>query len=351
MRMLAFMHRWTGGLMGLLLALLGLSGAILAHKEAWIMADGAQSSGAMTWEQQVALAEQVTASTATLPDYILFPTADFGLARLAFKGEEGAYITADGRITAQWDSAWDRPELWLFEFHHHLFSGDPGEVVTGVVALAGLGFIITGMILWWKTRRTFAFRLWPARMTRSAIIRHHRDMGVIIGPLLFLSCLTGAMLALRPVAALVLMPFSAPTEMEAATKPPAAKGGPLADKPDWKGMLGTVKQRFPDAEIRLVILPRKPGDLITIRAKQPAEWLPNGRTTLWFAPEDGRLIEARDALRLPTGLQIFNMIYPTHAGKVGGLPWRLMITAAGLALAILGALSCWSFWFKGGRRA
>ena len=36
MKLLDTLHRWTGGLMGLVIALLGLSGAILVHKEEWI---------------------------------------------------------------------------------------------------------------------------------------------------------------------------------------------------------------------------------------------------------------------------------------------------------------------------
>jgi uncharacterized iron-regulated membrane protein len=349
-KLFALIHRWTGGLIGLLLGLLGLSGAILAHKDAWISAPGSGSGVTMTLKQQAALVEQVTSDAARLPGYVQFPTEEFGLARLAYPEDAGAYLTPSGEVVANWDSKWDRPELWLFDFHHHLFAGDPGEIVAGIAALIGIGFIVTGLILWLQTRRTFTFRLWPARMTRSAIIRQHRDLGVVIAPILFLTCLTGAMMTLRPVAGLVLMPFSSVSEMEAASKPPKVKGGALNPEFDWQAMLDTVKARYPDAHIRLIILPRKPGDLITIRAKQPAEWLPNGRTTFWFAPEDGRLIEARDALTLPEGLQVFNMAYPLHAGKVGGLAWRLVVTVTGLALMLLGFFAFWSFWFKGGRQ-
>jgi hypothetical protein len=34
---------------------------------------------------------------------------------------------------------------------------------------------------------------------------------------------------------------------------------------------------------------------------------------------------------------------------VGGLGYRLVMTLAGLALALLGSLAVWSFWLKGGR--
>ena len=37
--------------------------------------------------------------------------------------------------------------------------------------------------------------------------------------------------------------------------------------------------------------------------------------------------------------------HPVHAGKVGGLVWRLLLTASGLAL-VLWALATWSFWTR-----
>ena len=111
-------------------------------------------------------------------------------------------------------------------------------------------------------------------------------------------------------------------------------------------MLTTARARFPDAEFRILSLPRKPGDPISLRMKQPAEWLPNGRSTLWFDAETGRLLGARDALTMPAGAQAFNMAYPLHAAKVGGLAYRLLMTASGLVLTLLGSLTVWTFWFR-----
>jgi hypothetical protein len=67
----------------------------------------------------------------------------------------------------------------------------------------------------------------------------------------------------------------------------------------------------------MISLFKKPRGLIVLRMKQPAEWLPNGRTTLWFNPADGRLVEARDAFQLPAG------------SKLGGLPYKLPLTIVG----------------------
>lgn len=41
MRALLWLHRWTGGIVGILLAIIGLSGTVLLWEDAWIMLPGA----------------------------------------------------------------------------------------------------------------------------------------------------------------------------------------------------------------------------------------------------------------------------------------------------------------------
>uniref|UniRef100_UPI001953F6D6 PepSY domain-containing protein n=1 Tax=Escherichia coli TaxID=562 RepID=UPI001953F6D6 len=36
MQWLDLIHRWTGGVLGLVLAIMGLTGAILVHEESWL---------------------------------------------------------------------------------------------------------------------------------------------------------------------------------------------------------------------------------------------------------------------------------------------------------------------------
>jgi uncharacterized iron-regulated membrane protein len=346
MKVIDLLHRWTGGLIGILLAVLGLSGAILVHKNAWVMLPHAHDPQVQEVADLSATVARLTADPQARPDSILFASSDFGLHRLRFGKEAGAYADQTGVIVTRWDSKWDRVELWLFDLHHYLLAGKAGSTIAGVLALIGVGFVVTGVILWWPLRKTFNFRPWPARMSRPAVVRQHRDLGIVVAPLLFVSLLTGAMMNLRPLAMLLLSPWSSPAAMEAASAKPRATVGPLPDRPDWLSMLAQAHRHFPTAEFRLLSLPSSPGDLIALRMKQPEEWLPNGRTMLWFAPEDGRLVEARDALQLPAGSRINNSVYPVHAAKVGGLAYRLVMTVAGLSLAVLGSLSVWAFWLR-----
>jgi uncharacterized iron-regulated membrane protein len=347
MRLLALAHRWTGGLVGLVLALMGLSGAILVHKDAWVRLPHAADAQVRDVGALATALERLT-SGPDKPRSIILASRDFGLHRLSFAGEAGAYADQSGAVVATWQSPWERPELWLFELHHHLFSGETGEAVAGVMGLLGLAFLVSGVVLWWPARRLFSPRLWPAALNRTQIVRHHRDLGVLVAPLLALSMLTGSMMALRPVADFAFAPWMGGKSLESVLAAPKLQGGPPAAPIPWRRVLGEARARFPDAEFRVVALPRKPGGLIAVRMRRAAEWLPNGRTQLWFDPADGRLVAARDALAAPAGAQAFNAVYPLHAAKVGGLPYRLLMSASGVVLALMGSFSVWSFWVRAG---
>ena len=282
------------------------------------------------------------------PLSILYASDGFGLVRLSYPNGAGAYANQNGAIVTRWLSQWERPELWLFDFHHHLFAGDAGKWLVGIAGLCGLFFVVSGVILWWRTRRSFQFRLWPRRMSRPAIMRHHRDLGVAAAPLLLLALYTGTVMIFRPVSVLVLGP-GAPAAVASALAPPPPLDAPLSGRINWAAIVRTAHARFPQAELRLLAPPRADSGLIVVRMRQPGEWLPNGRTMLWFAADDGRLIEARDARTFGWQVKGYNLFYPLHAAKVGGLGYRLLMTVTGVVLVLLGSLAVWSFWIRGGR--
>ena len=347
MNWLDLIHRWAGGVIGAVLAMMGLTGAILIHRDDWIRLPHA---GDPLIRDPAQLATATARMLAANPkaSTVVFASDRFGLHQLREGGKSGAgaYVDQAGHLVTSWSSQWQRPELWIFDLHHHLFTGDFGETIIGVAGLFGLLFVMTGAILWWRTRRTFAFRLWPKRMSRPAITMQHRDLGIVAAPLLLLSALTGTMMIFKPVAMIVVAPFTSPAQVAEALAPPKVKGGAMAAKPDWAAMIAAAHSRFPDADFRILALPRKPGDPIALRMKRADEWLPNGRTMVLFDAADGHMLGSRDALAMPAGAQVYNAAYPLHAAKIGGLAYRLVMTFSGLAMAMLGSFAVWSFWFR-----
>ena len=334
MRLLSALHRWAGGVLGLLLALLALSGILLVWEGEWIGLPGAAQPLAEDIAAIGAVVDRAAAG-GTL-SRITFASDEIGLHQLSFAGGGGAYVTQGGGVVEAWTSPWQRPELWLFDLHHHLFAGSAGETVTGIAGIAGLLFVLTGFILWWRSRRSFAPRVWPRRMAPGPIVSHHRDLGLLAAPLLLLSLATGTLMIFDPLRELVFG-----TEL----RPRAALAGRVGGASP-SAMLAAAKARFPDAAPRRLSIPANAADPILVRMRRPAEWTPNGRTQLAFDQRSGRLLWVEDAGRANGSAWAAEKLYPLHSAKVGGLAMKLAMTASGLALFLLGALATFSFWTR-----
>lgn len=333
MNLLATLHRWAGATIGAILIVLGLSGIALVWEDQWI---GVPGAGDLVDVSASALTHTVDSAIAHHADLtrITFAGDSIGLHQAAYADGSGAYLNGQGAIVEQWSGIWQRPELWIFDLHHYLLAGDIGKTITGVAGLAGVFFVISGAILWWRTRRTFVFRLWPKRMTRSAIIRQHRDLGIIVAPLLFVVMLSGTVMIFKPIGAVLVAPFPATVEHPAL---PATQ----VDRTDWNAIFRLAEKTFPGAEIRRI---QFRDGTTSIRLRQPFEWTPNGRSYLRI--DDNGIVTIDAPTAALDRQNITEKFYPIHAGKVGGIWWKIVLTLTGISMVILGALAFFGFWFR-----
>ena len=337
MKLLSFLHRWTGGFLGLLLAILGLSGTILLWEGEWISLPGSGDPLVENVQTIGRVAEREAAAGALR---ITFASEEIGLHHVAREGGAGAYVDQAGTTVAAWSSQWERPELWIFDLHHHLFTGHTGELIAGWAGVFGLLFTVTGAILWWRSRRAFRWQLWPKKLQPGPIVSHHRDIGILVAPLLLISFVTGTGMIFDDVYKKLLAPLGSGVD---AGKPPEA--APASGSAPVAQMLAAAKQRYPDAALRRLTLPAKAGQPWSVRMRQPFEWTPNGRTTLYF-DASGRLLCADDPVDDGRTAAVMETFYPIHSAKVGGIAWKVVMTLSGLGLTLLGALATWSFWFR-----
>jgi len=334
MRLISILHRWTGGLIGLLLAILGLSGTILLWEGSWVAVPGASDR---LIEQPARIAAIVDQAAAAGMSRITFASEEIGLHQVINSDGSGAYVRQDGSVAVQWASQRQRPELWIFDLHHRLFSGPTGETITGIAGIAGILFVLTGFLLWWRGRASFRPTLLPKRWAPGPITRHHRDLGVLAAPLLLLSMTTGVLMLFAPLRAAVLGDEHRPKTILTSTA--VASPGEAVLR---------AKALFPAAELRRIAMPRKPGGDLIVRLRQPFEWTPQGRTQLSFAP-DGKLTVENPAGENGAAAAT-EKLYPIHSAKVGGLAMKLLMTLSGLSLATLGSFAVYAFWFRKAKR-
>lgn len=331
MRLISFLHRWAGGLIGLVLAILGLSGAILVWEGSWISLPGSSDPMVEQPARIAAIVDQAAADGNL--SRITFASDEIGLHLLVNSDGSGAYVHQDGTVVDHWTTQWERPELWLFDLHHHLFAGPTGETITGIAGIVGLLFVVTGLVLWWRVRSSFRPRLLPTRFAPGPIVKHHGDLGVIVAPLLLISMSAGVLMLFTPIRDFVIGEEQRPetTLTQTALVQPGEA-------------IVRAKALFPDAALRRITISAEAGGAIYVRIKQPFEWTPNGRTQLTFAA-DGR-VSVQDAAVANRSAWISEKLYPIHSAKVGGIAMKLLMTLSGLGLFSLGSLATLSFWLR-----
>lgn len=337
-------HAWAGAILSLILAVLGLSGALLVFEDDWVRLTAGRDPGALSADPaQLGLAANALhARYGDAISSVVFAGGDLDLHKV-YMGERFAYAGAEGQVLAEWGGT-ARAEAWVFDLHHFLLAGAPGEIVGGVAGLAGALLVLTGLVVWIPAWRASGWRVWPASTKRRDLVASHRNLGLIFAAPVFLLCLTGGAIVFHDQTRALLQAI-APESGPAPT--PAEVGTGVVD---WAVALPAAQAAFPWARIRTAGLPPEPGKPASVRLRQPGEWHPNGRTVALIDPATGRVVQTVDAQTLGGGTRLQNALYPIHAASVGGWLYDLVVALSGLALAALGGVGTWSFLVKPRRR-
>lgn len=324
------LHLWLGLSVGLVFAVLALSGTVLAWQTEllrWRHPELFQHA-LPTEEQRAAVLQRIGESRwPSAVRSVELPSAALPVWQVSLAGEVRVYLDpADGRELLR-RSKDDDLVLWLRDLHTHLLGGKRGEAVLGVLGLAELALILIGLVLWWprKGHWRHAVRMYaqpPTRRWRS----WHQGIGAVLFPFLLLSTLTGVTLVYKDTtrSALAALFGDGPP-------PPKAPAVEPRDAPmRWVASLAAAQAALPGAELRRIVLPNEKNAALTIRMRGPREWNAAGRSVVVVDPYAATVLSAYDAQAQGNGTKLGDKIYPVHAGAVGGLPWQLLVAIVGL---------------------
>lgn len=328
------LHLWLGLGIGLVFALVALSGTVLVFQRELLLAahpelaaqplpDPTQRGDALArivaeWSPRGLRGLELPSPA--LPVWIVY--AEDGWHYLA---------PADGRLllTRTPDRDW---LLWLRDLHTHLLAGHAGEQALGIAGLIALCLLGSGLYLWWPRRAAFgrSLRL-HANPPPLRWLSWHRSPGALLLPLLLLVTATGtAMVYYGPTRAALRALFGDAPE---PSPPPVL--APRPDPTDWNAVLTAAERALPDATLRRLAPPAPEDAHIVFRARLPAEWHPNGRSLIWVDPYTASVVQRHDATSQGAGARLSETIYPLHGGFVGGPGWKLAVAASGLLPPLL----------------
>lgn len=376
-RLWCMVHKWIGLVLGLIFALLGLTGSInVFHIELEELRARVISGASIATAPAGIDLDQVLQTIRTAyPDrqgrwVLMMP--GYGSAYLwavyprprETTGERFAPLRvlidpATGRVAGE--HFWGRT-IWtlLYELHVSLlvgrFSEEAGEGAARIVSLLGLALVcslLTGVVLWWPRNGWIAMRLAPRQRPRRRInfYRVHVVTGLWFAPVLLILAVTGFSFGYQDNMARVLR-WMSPVSAQPFRNPMHLHSVPQegVESLSLSAAVAVAKRALPDGELRWISVPGGPNDVYAIEMRQVDELnRRRPRSKVWIDRYSGDILAIEDPNRFTMGERILNMMWPLHTGEALGLAGRILWCVTGIAPLAL-YISSLRFRVKSGAR-
>ncbi|WP_242417508.1 PepSY-associated TM helix domain-containing protein [Sphingomonas panni] len=339
-------HLWLGLTLGLLFAVIGLTGSALvfyvgideglhppSRSDAAAPAPG---WGAPVWDRALATGRaagfdpagkwsfEATGEGGAIPARYYPPSAP----GIRHPPRLMVWFAPDGRRIVRVTPWGGYLMSWLYELHMQLLAGEVGGQVVGWSGVAMLVLLATGMVAWWPRGswgKALAYK-------RSAVpIRRLHDLhkltGVGAGLLLAIVTATGVILALPVVKEALFGPAPAP--------PARGQGGSGPPVPLVRA-LAVARAAVPDARLVFVDAPGNANQPYRVRVQVPGD--PHRRfpgSYVFVDQRSARVVAVQDMRSGGISSAINAWVRPLHDGSVGGMPVRILAVLVGIAPAML----------------
>ncbi|HJV40045.1 PepSY domain-containing protein [Caulobacter sp.] len=343
-------HLWLGLSLGVLLAVIGLTGSILVfypqiddalHPEISLVG----SAPAPSWERAYRTVRtvypdkagswrfEVTGRGGDIPARYYKPAERAGRDFAPMM----VWLAADGGRVLRRDYWGEYAVTWIYDLHHRLLLQGTGGKILGYSGLAMLVLMLAGLAAWWPRPGSLgkALRFKPEAAPGRRLYDLHKLTGLSSLGFLLLLTITGVLLALPKESAQVLSPI-----LGAPGQPPGAAAAERSFTPERRVSLdravAAAVNALPGTSVAWIETPSIDHGLYRIRMQAPGD--PSARfphSFFWIDPANGAVLAITDARRAGPHDMLLNWIHPLHDGSVGGLATRWIAFIAGLAPTFL----------------
>jgi uncharacterized iron-regulated membrane protein len=372
-------HLWLGLLSGLVVFLVGLTGALYVFereiKELYLRSytrvsppGAAHRLPVSALHQRGTAAVVAAVGTRQAPDnswIVLSARRDRAALYSAYWATPRAWYEVyldpyRGDVLTVRDQYWDPLNVVLRLHRSLLLPEEVGRWIVGIAVLVCVVMLITGLVLWCPRRPGDLREAGALRQRLSIRWRGRRprmtyDLHRVLGFYAFLATLiiavTGLVWSFRWVDRAV---YWVATGGGTPAEPPA----PRSTKPDARDpvaphpadhALAAVAREFPDAVRYELIFPSKADGALQACAN-PEETTYYRIDCLWFDQHSGHRVNAELYLDKNAGEMLRAMNYDIHVGQILGLPGRVLACAASLIVASLPVTGVLMWWGRGGKR-
>jgi sulfite reductase (NADPH) flavoprotein alpha-component len=364
-------HRWLGLAAGLVLALVGLSGAVLSFEQEILHALNPQVFALSHAEARPLSPPQLAAQIrARYPQRPLLglqwfaapawaPSAGFG--EPATEGREGG--AKPNRPRVEWVHADPRSGVllvdddhlrghetiaWIEDLHRRLAAGDTGKAITGACALILAGMTLSGLTLRWPARpgqwRSW-FQLKLRRRGRALWWHLHATIGTWLLPLYLIAALTGLYWSYDwykdGLHALTATPKPRRDAPRLET--------PFDGETDLQAVWNAFQQAVGPVRTASINLPQRPDEAVDIRYLDADPAHPYASSRIALHPRSGAVLSHERFADKSFAGQLMSSLFALHGGSWLGWPGRIAMMLAALLMPLF-AITGWVL-FLGRQRA
>ena len=339
--LLLSLHRWCGLLALVFLLLAAFSGSLLVYKQALIklfITPNAQLPEQYSIEQLTPQLDQIAQHLQNDASGYLIkaPNPEEPYWTLTRDADRSVQLLALDSLEPYQHNLWLLDALAFFRhLHTELFIGVAGEIILLICGIAGLFLTITGVILWWPSKRSFRWHwVFPRSIKPAYLMHYHRHLGTLAVPALIIILLTGSIMLWQKLTKPILAPLPTTTITNALAAPANATPAQL---------LIQAHQQFPDAWPTYIRLANTNNPAANFRFRLPGEWHSNGRTSVKIDVVTGDVNLSMRSDQAPWQHQLINQNYPLHSGYGMNPVYRFFILCGGIALVWLSITGGWSY--------
>jgi sulfite reductase (NADPH) flavoprotein alpha-component len=349
------LHWFFGITAGLVLALMGITGALYSFEDEILDVLNPQTLFVQPREHQLSLTEMVRKVQAQAHDTVsMFRIEVDGnrIAQVWFKpapGERRGEMRNFDPYTGEFkDDAIGQDFFgFVLNLHRFLAAGEYGKQVTAACTLILVFFCLSGLYLRWP-RQALNWRVWLtldwAKKGRSFNWDLHSVFGTWCLIIYLLLAVTGLIWSYDWVSngmnKLIGDP-PVPGEQRRGGGGPRPGGGPKdvapaeAIAPDYDAIWDTLqKTAGPDLKGYNLRLPQAPGQMAVIYYILKTAPHPRALNQITLDPANGQLKAVSRYTDKGYGAQLLLSNYSLHTGSYWGLPGRIVITAAALLMPL-----------------